>query len=41
MRLTTNLYCDILGYDAMQFDMYILTFPRKKFFHKIMVRKGK
>jgi hypothetical protein len=31
MRFTTNLYCDILGYDAVQFDVYILTFPRKIF----------
>jgi hypothetical protein len=26
----TNLYCDILGYDAVYFDVYILTFSRKK-----------
>jgi len=29
MRFTTNLYCNILGYDAVQFGVYILTFPRK------------
>jgi hypothetical protein len=29
MTFTTNLYCDILGYDAVQFDVYILTFSRK------------
>ena len=30
-RFTTNLYCDILRYDAVQFGVYILTFPRKIF----------
>jgi len=27
----TNLYCDILGYDTMQFDMYFQALPWKKF----------
>ena len=27
----TNLYCGILGYDTMQFDMYIQALPWKKF----------
>jgi len=27
----TNLYCDILGYDTTQFDMYIQALPWKKF----------
>jgi len=31
MRFTTNLYCNILGYDAVQFGVNILTFPRKIF----------
>ena len=31
MRFTTNLYCDILGYDIMKFDMYIETLLWKTF----------
>jgi len=27
----TNLYCDILGYDTMQFDMYIQALAWKTF----------
>jgi len=27
----TNLYCDILGYDTMQFGMYIQAVPCKTF----------
>jgi hypothetical protein len=30
-RFTTNLYCEILGYGAVQFGVYILTFPWKIF----------
>jgi hypothetical protein len=29
--VNTNLYCDILGYDAVHFDVYILTFTPKKY----------
>ena len=31
MRFTTNLYCDVLVYDAVQFDVHILTVSRKIF----------
>jgi hypothetical protein len=37
MRFTTYLYCDILGYDAVQFDMYrvsIKSFPDYKHYKK-------
>jgi hypothetical protein len=40
MRFTANLYYDILGYDAKQFDRYILNFPLETFPQNYGQNKG-